>query len=92
MDNYLGEVKSDFLIGVRTPWTLSSEQSWSRTNRLVGRLLVALGITTIIAVPFTSTLVHAWIIGVGAAIIAVFSLVYSYIVWRQDPRGTQADT
>ena len=29
---------------MRTPWTLSSELSWERTNRLAGRLVVPLGL------------------------------------------------
>jgi uncharacterized membrane protein len=32
--NFLGKVRSNFLFGVRTPWTLSSELSWNKTHRL----------------------------------------------------------
>ncbi len=40
LGNHLGAVRSNFFFGVRTPWTLSSELSWERTNRLAGHLLV----------------------------------------------------
>ncbi|HEX4936014.1 MAG TPA: SdpI family protein, partial [Gemmatimonadaceae bacterium] len=36
--NVLSTVRSNFLFGIRTPWTLASDRSWDRTHRLVGRL------------------------------------------------------
>ena len=30
--NYMGKIRSNFTFGVRTPWTLSSELSWNKTN------------------------------------------------------------
>jgi uncharacterized membrane protein len=38
--NYLGKARPNFFIGVRTPWTLSSDLSWDKTHRMLGRLLV----------------------------------------------------
>jgi len=48
LGNILGKTRRNSLIGVRTPWTLTSDEVWSRTNRLVGRLLVVGGVATII--------------------------------------------
>ena len=47
MGNVLATVRSTFLFGVRTPWTLTSDRAWDRTNRLVGRLFVLAGLTLI---------------------------------------------
>ena len=47
MGNVLATARSTFLFGVRTPWTLSSERAWDRTNRLVGRLFVLAGLTLV---------------------------------------------
>lgn len=82
-------VESNFVFGVRTPWTLSSERSWSRTHLLAGRLFVVAGVASIVAgavalvtgiawLPVTTVLVSA----VGASLASV---VYSYVVWRGDP-------
>ena len=46
--NVLGKVRSNFMFGVRTPWTLSSDLSWNKTHRLVGRLFVLLGLAIVV--------------------------------------------
>ena len=39
---------ANFVFGVRTPWTLSSDLAWNKTHRLVGRLFVLLGLAMIV--------------------------------------------
>lgn len=79
---------SNFLVGIRTPWTLSSERSWHKTHQLGGLLFMASGALTI-------TL--GWTAPAGAAAIGlmvsilgsvVVLFAYSYLVWRDDPDRT----
>lgn len=42
--NLLPKVPSNFFIGFRTPWTLSSEEIWQRTHRLGGWCFVVAGL------------------------------------------------
>jgi uncharacterized membrane protein len=44
MGNILGKVRSNFWMGVRTPWTLASPKVWERTHRLAAWLWVATGL------------------------------------------------
>lgn len=46
----LGNVRRNFWMGVRTPWTLASDAVWDATHRLAGRLLVIAGILGMILV------------------------------------------
>lgn len=85
LGNVMSTIRSNFMFGVRTPWTLTSERSWDRTHRLMGRLWVVGGIAM-----FVSSLVAGGELLV--AVILAFSLgsvgvavVYSYLVWRTDP-------
>jgi immunity protein, SdpI family len=83
--NYLSKVRSNFLFGIRTPWTLTSERSWTRTHRLGGRLFALFGVVLIVAV---FVLPDAWLpalVLVGSAVVVVAPLAYSYVVWRGDP-------
>jgi uncharacterized membrane protein len=83
--NYLSKVRSNFSFGIRTPWTLSSEQSWHKTHRLGGRLLFFLGISgTIAALTNANRLFLLLILG-GTVSITVFLVIYSYLVWKDDP-------
>jgi uncharacterized membrane protein len=83
--NYMGKVRSNFLMGIRTPWTLSSELSWNKTHRLGGRLFVAFGAILVLAAVVAPPELMRGIILVGVAIAAGIPIVYSYLVWRSDP-------
>jgi uncharacterized membrane protein len=96
LGNYLGAVRSNFFFGVRTPWTLSSELSWERTNRLAGRLLVPSGLIVALMA------LAGWgVVGLVTFVVLLVSsmtaaVAYSYRVWRVDPQrsdiGRQAGT
>lgn len=87
--NYLGKVRSNFFFGVRTPWTLSSELAWNKTNRLAGRLFVLLGLAAI-AAPLLGVSGALLTFGFLGALIAtaLVPIVYSYFVWRSDQNKT----
>ena len=83
--NVMTTVRSTFMFGVRTPWTLTSERSWDRTNRLVGRLFVVTGLSTVVA----SLTGNAYLVlGLMTVLLIgsiVVGFVYSYKVWKDDP-------
>lgn len=78
--NFMGKLTRNFFIGIRTPWTLASEEVWFRTHRVGGWVFVATGV-----VLFAGAFAGAGpglLIGVtGAAAIAV--TVYSYVIYRR---------
>ncbi len=41
--NYMPKTRQNFFLGVKLPWTLSSEANWNATHRLCGKLWVAGG-------------------------------------------------
>jgi uncharacterized membrane protein len=82
--NVLGKVRPNWFVGVRTPWTLSSKRSWTRTHRLAGWVFVWAGLAIMVAgvvqTPFA--VATAGTVLVGGILAAV---VYSYLVWKDDP-------
>ncbi len=83
--NVLGTVRSNFMFGVRTPWTLSSERSWDRTHRLVGRLFVVTGLL-MIASAFTGLLPLVLAVMIVMLVVTTIGgFWYSYREWRADP-------
>lgn len=84
--NYLPKVRSNFLMGVRTPWTLSSDRSWALTHRLGGKLFVGLGVAlAALALLGASGSVMVVVILAGLAILVAVLFGYSYLIWRDDP-------
>jgi len=83
--NVMATVRSTFMFGVRTPWTLTSERSWDRTNRLVGRLFVVTGLLMVV-VSFTNQAIL--VLGLMTVMLigsVIVGFVYSYKVWKDDP-------
>ena len=78
--NLLGKVTRNFFVGIRTPWTLASEEVWYRTHRLGGKCFVAGGLFVIA----TSVLdLGIWPILVSIALAALVPVVYSYVIYRK---------
>jgi len=86
MGNLLGKVRSNFIMGVRTPWTLSSELSWNKTHRLAGKLFVMVGLSMVIMGLFFSTRdAAAKVMLYGIILLVMVPVVYSWWVWKNDP-------
>lgn len=85
LGNVMGTVRSNFMFGVRTPWTLTSDLSWDKTHRLFGRLWVVGGLLIFLSSLLgRSELLVAMILAVALGSVVV-SFVYSYRVWKTDP-------
>ncbi|MBD3646495.1 MAG: SdpI family protein [Pseudomonadales bacterium] len=84
LGNYLGKVRSNFMFGIRTPWTLSSNLAWDKTHRLGGRLFVASGLIGIgvnLVFPLKGLMIFMVLLSVAVAV----TVIYSYVVWRTAP-------
>jgi uncharacterized membrane protein len=92
LGNVMGKIRPNWFVGVRTPWTLSSKLSWTKTHRLAGWLFIAMGLLA----AAWGLLQSAWMFGLMLAFdggCALVIIVYSYIVYRKDPlRTTPAGT
>jgi uncharacterized membrane protein len=78
--NYLGKTRKNFFLGIRTPWTLASDEVWGRTHRLAGRLFILQGLIMLSGVLFEIPI--AVLIGM-VGVIVVVPVVYSYVVYRR---------
>ena len=85
LGRFLGRSRSNFFVGVRTPWTLSSEYSWRRSNALAGRGFMLSGVAGLATLALFGA---AWamraVVG-GMIATALVSAVASYVFWRDDP-------
>lgn len=83
--NFLGKTRSNWFMGVRTPWTLSSELSWTKTHRLAGRLFALVGVLALLAALTGIPELILAVVGGGSIVMVVGVVAYSYFVWRDDP-------
>lgn len=81
--NYLPKSRQSFVLGMRTPWTLTSAQSWSKTHILVGRLLIVSGIAGAIGALTFSGIWTFLPLAIASISTALAGIVYSFLVWRK---------
>lgn len=82
--NVLGKVRSNWFMGARTPWTLSSEYVWNKTNRTGGKLLFGLGIIIAIVSLLGNPILLFSIITFIGIFMAVLIVIYSFVVWKNE--------
>lgn len=80
LGNVMGRIKHNYFIGIRTPWTLASEEVWRKTHRLAAPLWVIGGILNIL-LAFTGALNGVGFI-IILSVIAIVPIAYSYLVYR----------
>jgi uncharacterized membrane protein len=82
----LRSAKRNFFIGIRTPWTLSSDHVWDQTHRVGSVLFMLSGLFTILASFFTGP--SAMLLMFGPILVSTLFLgVYSYLLYRDETRS-----
>lgn len=81
---FMPRVHPNWFIGIRTPWTLTSDLSWERTHKIGGVLFVVLGLLAVLSALIAPT-ASIWVLVGGAVVMTIFLFAYSYSVWKNDP-------
>jgi uncharacterized membrane protein len=81
--NLLPRAQPNWFVGIRTPWTLSSDRVWEKTHRLGGHLFVAGGILIVLAALVMEQWAHIVLITVVVLCTATV-FIYSYLEWKRE--------
>jgi uncharacterized membrane protein len=83
MGNYMGNVRHNYFIGVRTPWTLANETVWTKTHRLTAKVWVAGSLLMMAVLPFLPIEMGGTFFAIFIAVIAIVPIVYSYLEFKK---------
>jgi len=83
MGNVLPRARPNWFFGIRTPWTLSNDRVWQRTHRIAGYLFVACGLLMVASAALPPTIGFPTIFA-GGLIAGFGSVIFSFIVWKQE--------
>ncbi len=73
--------KRNWFIGIRTPWTLSSERVWERTHKIGGKLFKIAGVIALFGVLFQG---HAiFFVLIPVILVAAYTIIYSYFEYQK---------
>ena len=82
----LRKAKRNFFIGIRTPWTLSSDSVWDKTHQLGSILFMASGAFAIIG-GFFGGMTAFWFMFVPLIGSTLFLVIYSYVLYCDETKA-----
>lgn len=82
----LKDIKMNWFMGIRTPWTMSSEAVWNKTHEMSGPVMMIAGVliaATVLTASFQGKII---LFVVSLALIVIGLPLYSYILYRQEKK------
>jgi len=76
------KAKRNWFIGIRTPWTMSSEKVWEKTHKIGGRLFKISGIIALLGIFFPGLALFFVLIPV--IFVVIYTVIYSYFEYRKE--------
>lgn len=83
LGNIMYSVKQNFFVGARLPWTLSNEENWNKTNRLMSTFFFISGIIIAIASLILPSMVLIIITLVSVLGSTIYCGIYSYRLFKK---------
>ncbi|MAT42229.1 MAG: hypothetical protein CL609_07805 [Anaerolineaceae bacterium] len=77
----VAKAKSNYFIGIRTPWTLQDEQVWNDTHRLGGLLFKISGLIAFVGIVLPQF--NIWLLVAPLLFTSVVTIVYSYFRYQK---------
>ena len=87
--NLLPRARPNWFVGIRTPWTLSSDRVWEKTHRFGGRVFVAGGLVITLASFLWVRAAHVVLFAV-MVLVASSVVIYSYLEWKREQPASVA--
>ncbi len=81
----LGKAKRNWFIGIRTPWTLSSDTVWERTHQLGGKLFMLSGLLVVASIFLGSS--GIWLMLAALLGSSLFLVLYSFILYQREEKS-----
>ncbi len=85
LGNYMTKSKSNWIAGLRTPWTLTSEYAWAVGNRFCGYIFVLTGIVLVVAAFWVTPIIMVAVLLGGLTLATIGGTIISFFAWRRDP-------
>ncbi len=82
--NLMYNIKPNYFVGIRIPWTLENENNWRATHHMAGKLWFIGGILITISTLLLSAQAGEYFFMGGTLILALAPIIYSFIYFRKN--------
>ena len=86
--NAVAKTRSNWAVGLRTPWSLSSEDAWVASNRALGWGFVLSGLASLVAQVLSGLTMSILVLTSGVLAAVIVATAISYQVWRREQAQT----
>jgi uncharacterized membrane protein len=83
-------VRQNYTIGVRLPWTIESEAAWDASHRFIGGLWILIGAVTALLGFLGLSAAAILTLLIGLTLSVAGTVFVAYRVYRREPRRTRA--
>ena len=74
--------KRNWFVGIRTPWTLSSDYVWDKTHKIGSKLFKIIGVITLLGVFLPNYIFGLFLVLLIGSVLYLF--IYSYILFKKE--------
>lgn len=86
--NLMYNIKPNYFVGIRIPWTLENQDNWRATHHVGGKLWILGGILIIISYPFLPGKPGEYFFMTVTIGLAIIPIIYSFIYFRNHKTST----
>lgn len=82
--NLMTRIRPNWFMGIRTPWTLSSERVWRKTHRVGGYCFMIAGLVVMVSGFVVPGVMATKVLLAAILPAAIWPVVYSYLEWKRE--------
>lgn len=86
LGNNMPKIKTNFYMGLKTPWTLSNTNVWNKAHRLTGKMMFGWGMLMALVGLLMNERIGLVVIIAGCVCITIIPTVMSYIWYKQEEK------
>ena len=83
LGNFMGRLKRNYFVGIKTPWTLADDEVWRRTHRCGGWVFVIMGAVFVLSLALPAGPILGVVLGVSTIGGVAYMFLYSWLQWRK---------
>lgn len=89
LGNFMNNIKPNYFVGIRTPWTLEDEEIWRKTHHLTSKIWFFGGLIMLMLILLLPQNYSMFVLLIGLIPLAVVPIAYSYYLFKQKQKSVQ---
>jgi len=86
LGNLMNNIKPNYFVGLRLPWTLSSDYNWRKTHQLAGKLWFGGGLLVVVLSFFLPMEANAMAMMIIMGTLVIIPIGYSFSLYKKEQK------